>query len=149
MIKNMGRHKGLFILPGLDVDRLLVGVSIRKFHKLSLPGFVVVCCLVSSTILFRRCNCPSRFTHANSFSFLFILCLQLVLLLFFCTPFAFRSINLKFLDSMISYPPLVTSDVELMPCSSIMLFSVVEGFMSIVFLFATKYSLSFFGYDGK
>ena len=48
----------------------------------------------------------------------------------------------------ISYPPLITADVELMPCSSIMLFSAVEGPMAILFFLFTKYWLTFFGYDG-
>ena len=46
-----------------------------------------------------------------------------------------------------SYPPLVTTEVELMPCSSIMFFSVVEGFLGLLFFFMTRYWLQYFGFD--
>ena len=48
---------------------------------------------------------------------------------------------------MSTHPPLVTMDVELMPCSSIMLWAAIEGVLSFLFFIMPTYWLKKLGYD--
>ena len=47
-----------------------------------------------------------------------------------------------------SHPPLVTAEVEFMPCSSIMLYSVLEGFVGTLAFFFPLTAAAYLGYDG-
>ena len=48
--------------------------------------------------------------------------------------------------NMSTHPPLMTMDVELMPCSTIMLWAAIEGVLSFLFFFMPEYWLKKLGY---